>query len=191
MLASDAGGGTLDFDRGLVRISLKLLDESFWIRASGNKVKRRRRYRIDLAAHMAECDANYLRLLKLIPELGDRDQLTLTIRVANQDVAVCIQVLERCPYTTLIDLTQESLVEGLAFELPAPRIVVRLYHDAKSAEVVEFQNERHFKPTYSYPNGEMRQRDEKAQLNRFLSEYLAACLEHGACADRQVVLADY
>jgi hypothetical protein len=140
---------------------------------------------------MAECDANYLRLSKLMPELHDRDERRLTVRVANQDITVCIRVLERCPYTTLIELTQLPLIEGLAFELPAPRIVVRLYHDAKSAEVVEFQNERHFKPAYGYPNGKMRQRDEKAQLNRFLSEYLATCLEHGACADRHVVLADY
>ena len=40
---------------------------------------------------MAECDANYLRLLKLIPELHDRDERTLTVRVADQDVTVCIR----------------------------------------------------------------------------------------------------
>ena len=28
------------------------------------------RYRIDLSAHMAECDANYLRLTKLAPDLA-------------------------------------------------------------------------------------------------------------------------
>ena len=72
-----------------------------------------------------------------------------------------------------------------------PRITVRLYHDARAAEVVEFQNERHFKPVYNYPNGEMRQRDEKVQLNRFLSEYLSTCLAHGACADRPVVVTGY
>lgn len=137
---------------------------------------------------MAECDANYLRLAKLVPELRERDERHLTVRIGHHDVKVRIGVLERSPYTTLIELCQLPVVGGLAFELPAPSMVVRLYHDAKSAEVVEYQNERHFKPFYAYPNGEMRQSDEKAQVNRFLSEFLAACLEHGACADRSVVV---
>lgn len=139
---------------------------------------------------MAECDANYLRLAKLIPELAERDERRLTVRMGDHDVNVAIRVLERSPYTTHIELSQLAVPDGLAFELPAPRMVVRLYHDAKSAEVVEYQNERHFKPRYSYPNGEMRQRDEKAQVNRFLSEFLAACLEHGVCADRPVVVTE-
>jgi uncharacterized protein YqiB (DUF1249 family) len=139
---------------------------------------------------MAECDANYLRLAKLIPELDARDERRLTVHLGNRDVNVGIRVLERSPYTTHIELTQLPVLDGLAFDLPAPRMIVRLYHDARSAEVVEYQNERHFKSRYSYPNGEMRQRDEKAQVNRFLSEFLAACLEHGACADRPVVVAE-
>ena len=151
---------------------------------------RRRRYHIDLASHMAECDANFLRLSKLIPELDDCDERRLSVRIGDQDVSVGIRVLERSPYTTHLELSQIPIPDGLAFELPAPRMVVRLYHDAKSAEVVEYQNERHFKSRYSYPNGEMRQTDEKAQVNRFLSEFLSACLEHGACADRPVVVAD-
>ena len=151
---------------------------------------RKRRYRVDLSAHMAECDANFLRLSKLIPELAERDERCLTVPMGDHDVMVGIQVLERSPYTTHIELRQLPVADGLAFDLPAPRMVVRLYHDAKSAEVVEYQNERHFKPRYSYPNGEMRQSDEKAQVNRFLSEFLGACLEHGACADQPVVVAD-
>ena len=146
------------------------------------------RYRVDLSAHMAECDANYLRLVKLAPDLDDAEQRLLVLMVAERRITVRIVLLERCPYTSLIEISQHPWLDGLAFELPAPRLLVRMYHDARSAEVVEFQAGRRFHPVYPYPNDEMRQRDEKAQINRFLAEYLSACLYHGVAEDAQVVV---
>ena len=146
------------------------------------------RYRIDLSAHIAECDANYLRLMKLAPDLDRNAERTLTLAIADRKVWVRIRVLERCPYTTLVEVSQHPWLEGLAFDLPAPRLSVRMYHDARSAEVVEFQAGRRFHPVYAYPNDEMRQRDEKAQINRFLAEYLSACLHHGVAEDEAVVV---
>ncbi len=157
----------------------------------------RQRYRVDLSAHIAECDANYMRLMKLAPDLapdslspgntvGERRSLTLAL--AEQDVMVCLRLVERCPYTSLIELTQGTTATGLHFELPEPRIVIRLYHDTRSAEVVEYQNARRFSAVYAYPNAEMRQRDEKIQINRFLGEYLSICLRYGAALEESVVL---
>lgn len=146
------------------------------------------RYRIDLSAHLAECDANYLRLVKLAPDLDDREQRVLVLIVADRRVTVCIRLVERGPYTSLVEVSQHPWLDGLAFDLPAPRLLVRMYHDARSAEVVEFQAGRQFHPVYPYPNGEMRQRDEKAQINRFLAEYLSACLYHGVSEDEPVVV---
>ena len=57
--------------------------------------------------------------------------------------------------------------------------VVRVYHDAGLAEVVNCQHYRQFSARYEYPNEQMYQVDEKAQVNRFLSELLAHCLKHG------------
>lgn len=148
------------------------------------------RYSIDLRAHMAECDANYYRLMKLVPDLRERDERALNLVIAERALKVRIRVLERCPYTTLMELTQLPLTDGLSFELPAPRLTIRLYHDARNAEVIEFQNGRRFDPVYDYPNDEMRQRDEKAQINRFLSEYLSACLSHGATVEQHMVVTD-
>ena len=55
---------------------------------------------------------------------------------------------------------------------------------ARSAEVVEYQGKRHFlRAVYDYPNTDMRQPDEKAQINRFLGEYLSLCLTHGVAAE--------
>ena len=69
-----------------------------------------------------------------------------------------------------------------------PTIRIRVYHDAKSAEVIEFQNQRRFQAIYDYPNAKMRQRNEKAQINRFLSEFLAQCLNHGVAMDEFLAL---
>ena len=146
------------------------------------------RYRIDLSAHMAECDANYLRLVKIAPDLDERLQRVLVLIVGERHVTVRIRLLERCPYTSLIEVSQHPWLDGLSFHLPEPRLTVRMYHDARSAEVVEYQTGRWFHPVYAYPNGQMRQRDEKAQINRFLAEYLSACLCHGVAEDEPVVV---
>jgi len=144
----------------------------------------RAQYNIDLNAHMAECDANYMRLMKLMPNLFDIDHQVLHLIVAEQKMSLHFRVLERSPYTTLVQLIQQSGFNGLHFDLPSPQLSIRMYHDTRSAEVVEFQNEERFRPVYAYPNQRMRQRDEKVQVNRFLSEYLSACLTHGAATSR-------
>ena len=133
------------------------------------------RYSIDLPRHMAECDANYLRLMRLFPELRQRSGGTLNVAIAGRRAEVSIDVLERNPYTTLLRLAQ---VPEAPWGLN-PVFTVRIYHDARCAEVVEYQGARHFKPVYAYPNQAMRQRDEKAQVNRFLGEFLAYCLRNG------------
>jgi uncharacterized protein YqiB (DUF1249 family) len=134
-----------------------------------------RRYRIDLPAHMAECDANYLRLMKLFPRLADEDVSVFGMTFGQDVYQVRLEALERGPYTTLIELRH---VPETPWALQ-PRMRIRLYHDARSAEVVEFQGARHFRPRYVYPNHQMHLPDEKAQVNRFLSEFLSVCLEHG------------
>jgi uncharacterized protein len=63
---------------------------------------------------------------------------------------------------------------------------VRLYHDASLAEVVKCQRYQSFSPRYEYPNVDMHQIDEKAQMNRFLGELLTHCLSHGRVADKLV-----
>ena len=134
-----------------------------------------RRYRVDLPAHMAECDANYLRLMKLFPALREEDRKAFGVQVGDSPYEVHMQVMERGPYTSLLRLTQLP-------EAPwstRPGLVVRLYHDARSAEVVEYQRDGYFRAVYDYPDEHGRQPDEKAQVNRFLGEFLALCLKHG------------
>jgi uncharacterized protein YqiB (DUF1249 family) len=147
-----------------------------------------RRYTIDLPTHLAECDANYHRMMKLAPALDRSDERELSLTIANEEVRVRVRLVERCPYTSLVELSQVSTHRN-AFDVRLPRLLIRLYHDARSAEVVEYQNGRRFAAVYPYPNPEMRQRDEKAQVNRFLGEYLAICLAHGADVGQTVLTA--
>ena len=134
-----------------------------------------KRYSIDLPAHMAECDANYLRLMKLFPSLREEDASDFAVCIGDMQYEVCIEVQERGPYTTLVRLSQLPKAPWST----RPSLTVRIYHDARSAEVVEYQRGGHFQAVYDYPNRDMRQPDEKAQVNRFLGEFLAMCLTHG------------
>ena len=146
-----------------------------------------RRYIIDLGAHLSECDGNYLRLARLMPDHDVRDRRDFRIPLGGAATEVAVQVEHRCRYTTVLTLWQRSPVQAV----DETRIKVRLYHDARCAEVIEFQGQRHFEPAYRYPNAKMRQPDEKAQVNRFLREFLNACLAHGvACQEPELAVSD-
>ncbi len=147
-----------------------------------------KRYSINLPAHMAECDANYVRLLKLFPDLREEDGREFAVELGAQAVRIELAVLERAPYTTLIALTQREL--GNSSWLRQPQITIRLYHDATCAEVVAYQHARDFKAVYDYPNPDMHQPDEKAQVNRLLSELLAVCLQRGQIVELPVALSE-
>ncbi|SUZ67997.1 uncharacterized protein METZ01_LOCUS20851 [marine metagenome] len=141
-------------------------------------VREPRRYKIDLVEHMAECDQNYARIVKLFPDHAEVDHRNLLLCFGEEVVNVRLSVLERSRYTSVILLTQET-----SSVAPSNSIRIRVYHDAKSAEVIEIQNQRRFEAIYGYPNPKMRQRDEKKQINRFLGEFLGFCLTFGASSD--------
>lgn len=136
----------------------------------------KRRYRVDLAAGQAECAANYARLVRLLPGF-DADRHVFGVGPYSQ---MRIEITERSPYTTTLDISQSTH----PLTALAPCLTVRVYHDARLAEVVAFANRRRIRPVYEYPNPAMYQPDEKAQWNRFLSEWLSHCLHHGRDLDR-------
>lgn len=136
-----------------------------------------RRYRLNFRDLMAQCEANYARLLPLIRALGEQDSLDLSLG-AERPRTLNIRVLERAPYTTTLRLEDQGLHETM----PGQRLTVRLYHDARVAEVTEASRFRRVRARYPYPNPDMHQRDEKAQWNRFLGEWLTHVSDHGRSA---------
>lgn len=144
---------------------------------------RRRPYNIDLRAHLEQCDDNYRRLTRLMPDLSQTDRREFRM-FPHEALIVSFEVTHRSRYTTVLTLDLPASVRSIG----GMRIKIRVYHDARTAEVIEFQGQRRFQAVYDYPNPEMRQPDEKVQVNRFLSEFLNACLRHGVAHQERVMI---
>ncbi|MFT5577265.1 MAG: hypothetical protein ACI9WS_000014 [Paraglaciecola psychrophila] len=153
----------------------------------------KKKYSIDLAGLMAECEANYLRLMKLLPQLATEDRRELVVElIAQHPVCFRLQIIERCKYTTMVEISQRPLItaepsgdtdDGGADKLrrwiSSPTFSLRIYHDARMAEVISYDNHHRLHIKYDYPNNNMYHSDEKGQLNALLGEWLSHCLNHG------------
>jgi hypothetical protein len=127
---------------------------------------------------MAECDANYIRLLLLFPCMSEAESREFGVQGTTEDgTLVRMEIRERCPYTTMLSVRVRSDEDRPWVKWPV--LEVRVYHDIKSAEVTGFERYRNFKYRYQTPNPNMFQPDEKSQINRFFGELLTFCIEHG------------
>ena len=63
--------------------------------------------------------------------------------------------------------------------MKSPIMIVRVYHDASTAEVISSQGHKNFQPRYPLLNPKMYHTDEKKQVNLFLGEWLSLCLSEG------------
>lgn len=139
------------------------------------------RYVPDLTGLMAECEANYARLLKLLPDMERVSLRQLAVTYPNGvAVSIRLELLEEFRYTSTVQI-QHCTSAGLWLHMPC--MVVRLYHDARMAEVVDAQHMRQLKGIYNYPNTQMHQTDEKVQRNLYLGEWLCYCLQHGYASE--------
>lgn len=132
---------------------------------------------------MAVCDANYLRLLKLLPAFTEGLKHTILLPAVHPHESSAaqrleIQVLESFRYTSTLHLS--LIVEEQAPTwYRAPQLTVRVYHDAGTAEVMSYQDQRAFKAIYSDDDVPKFSWDEKNQINLFLADWLSLCLEGG------------
>jgi len=145
----------------------------------------RERYKVDLPFQMAECETNYARLQKLLAQHFDKpvedqcgDEYRYMICRGEQQWLHQLRVMERSPYTTTLHLSQTTVALASTW-LRMPRLTVRMYHDAKLAEVLAWEGHKRLRPRYEYPNSAMYHADEKLQINQFLGEWLKASLEYG------------
>jgi len=140
-----------------------------------------KKYVPDLNEFMALCASNYLKLSKLIDSAGgaeDEESERLCLKIDKQpDVHLVLEQKSR--YTATYRLSQYCDIQAPYAAAVNRQFLVRLYHDAQMAEVLSGLNEGMLPPVYSYPNTEMKQPDEKLQLNRFLGEWLNFCLQFG------------
>ncbi|MCO1333352.1 DUF1249 domain-containing protein [Microbulbifer sp. OS29] len=134
-------------------------------------------YRVDLPSYHADCDANYLRLIRLLPDLSERELW----RYQMPGGTLILRVAARSKYTTEVLLSAEASL-GECCWLEPPNLTARLYHDARMAEVITVNG---LGPVggkgvdTAYPNPRMQRADERPQANRFLGEWLEYCLANG------------
>lgn len=141
-------------------------------------------YRPSLSNLMSLCDVNYMMLLRLLADkekVGDKRRF-----IISDFLSYSIEVNEVTRYTSLVTMSQDSFMSGKEVtggnELThflRPKMVIRLYHDARMAEVISNQDIRQVKPRYDYPNQSMHLPDEKQQMNLFLKEWLQLSFQLG------------
>ncbi len=124
---------------------------------------------------MGVYEANYRRLMRILPDL--REIRGTVVSELHGRPVLFLDMVEQCRYTSLLAITHylsvdSRLVEDLSMKL-------RVYHDARLAEVIAYQRQACFLPIYDYPNRHMYQPFEKRQVNLFLREWLDFCLRHG------------
>ena len=137
----------------------------------------RERYRVDLAGLQSACEINYARLMQLLPEMR-KGRVSRSVALSGGESLLGVlrlEVVDISPYTTTLQVQQEQHSPWL----PSMRFEIRVYHDARMAEVVVADNVRRLRSLYPYPNQDMHQPDEKTQLNLFLGEWLNHCLACG------------
>lgn len=158
---------------------------AFEQRANGKEVKIR--YCPNLASDGAECDANFIRLCQLMPEMADNDKIEFGITSKHDEsVRISMEVKERCKYTTTVAMYFSNMSTTVTNQWVGLRAMeIRVYHDLKTAEVVSCDHVRQFKSRYEYPNAGMQHPDEKSQMNHFLGEILSHCLANGHAVDWQ------
>lgn len=130
----------------------------------------------DLTDLQGQSELNYWRLQQIFPAMRIRKQLLLVAGSRDQ-LRLQLDVTERSPYTTHLWVSGEML--GLAWGTGRLDQDVRIYEDAKMAEVTHSNAFRLLNFRNRYPNSWMLQREEKWHENQFLGVWLDYFLREG------------
>ena len=122
---------------------------------------------------LAVCEANFLRLKKILKNFSANKYLFETINPDSSSNPISFNVIHRTKHTLIIEAKQRIKLKKM--ESLVIRIQVSL--DAKLAEVISFQGERAV--PYFMKVLKTQSRDEKIQQNRFLTEWLENIFANG------------
>lgn len=136
-----------------------------------------KRYLPDLAKHAALCEANFVRLERLLQDMSKSHYQFCWFDGHDNRIDVEIEIVERFKYTTTLQLTKT--LHNVPAPMDSVELTVRLYADARMAEVVTLSQGKQLAGIYRYPNDQMYQIDEKEQANHYLAEWLSHLLAHG------------
>lgn len=128
--------------------------------------RRHNSYQVDVSRFLALCSRNYFNILRWLPASCKQGE---TWQVEGDFGCLEVKLLENTQYTQLIEISRAIEISQL---VDTPKVVVRVYHDAKLAEVLTSRQIYRLRAVYDYPNIRMYHRDEKYQVNAFLEELL-------------------
>ena len=124
---------------------------------------------------MALYESNYLRLLRLLPELEQLDGCFRS-RVAG-DCDLYLEVLERCRYTVTLSLTYHlNTDDGLILD---PDITVRAYLDGRLAEAMMVGNRQRHMVLRKFLDEHKRELDLRWRRNIVLNKWLEYLSDQG------------
>ncbi len=164
-------------------------------------IPKHKRYKVNLPEQLADCEVNYQYLLSLLPgvqNLSEGVQFHYLLgTLAEHESAIHLNIIDQTKYTSLVHIVHYYQLQKMSACVKSNTIPseanyltyagdVRLYHDADMAEVVKCQRYRHFASRYEYPNVNMHQVNEKAQMNRFLRDLLSYCLINGRVCEPMI-----
>ena len=122
---------------------------------------------------LAICEANFLRLKKILNNFSLNKYLFETINPDSSSNPISFNIIHRTKHTLIIEAKQKIKLKKM--ENLIIRIQISL--DAKLAEVISFQGERAV--PYFMKVLKTQSRDEKIQQNRFLAEWLENIFANG------------
>jgi len=124
---------------------------------------------------MALYESNYLRLLRLIPDI-DRLDGCFRSRVAG-DCDLHVEILERCRYTVTLSLTYHfETDDGLLVD---PDMTVRVYLDGQLAEVMAVGNTQRHATLRKLVREHLKELDRRWRRNIVLNKWLDYLSEQG------------
>ncbi|MDG1733249.1 MAG: DUF1249 domain-containing protein [Thalassotalea sp.] len=137
------------------------------------------KYKPSLKGLINSFEINYMLLTRLLADLDEVNQSREFF--INEHLSYQLTVKEKSKYTHVIEFKQVDIDDKQAASkhFAFPCMLIRIYHDARLAEVIESQHIRQIKPRYDYPNPKMHQPDEKQQNHHFLTQWLQLCLSQG------------
>jgi uncharacterized protein YqiB (DUF1249 family) len=129
---------------------------------------------------LAVCEANFLRLKKILQDFSRNKYSFETVNPDSSSNSISFCVIHKTQHTLIIEAKQKIKLKKM--ENLIIRIQISL--DAKLAEVISFQGERAV--PYFMKVLETQSKDEKMQQNRLLTEWLENILANGINPEVQI-----
>lgn len=131
--------------------------------------------RRDLPALIDLYEGNYLRVMRLLPDVHSLEG-TVVSRVAGAlDLYATIE--EQFKYTTTLLLTYRFVDDSDIVLEPNARVCV--YHDVRAAELVSHCRRKRTRKVHRWLRGRMPELDHRWEMNRFLYKWLRFCSNQG------------